>query len=180
MKGLSIVLLWLIVFSASYIWFAGRSVVSETTMFIAGVIPPYFFSFGPDSPYWKVTQNLFEYGLVGVLGVFVFSIGIGRLKNRWMAALINLVFAVLLFTSLTAVFYMRNCDQKSIFGSEAAGSALYYLKGDSYFVTIGIEPYVLTNPKAYPNLAIGNVADPYMSAWLKKYCVFTPENKPSP
>jgi hypothetical protein len=68
---------------------------------------------------------------------------------------------------------MKNCDQKSIFGSDKTG-ALYYLDGNNYFVTVGIEPYILTNPKAYPNLAISNVADPYMSAWMKEYCVFTP------
>jgi Tfp pilus assembly protein PilF len=179
--GFSMVLLWLIVFSVSYKWFAGKPGVSETTMFEAGVVPPYFFSFGPDGPYWKVTQSLFVYGLVGVLGVFVFSIGIGRLKYRWAALLINLVFAVLLFTSLTMVFYMRNCDQKSMFGSEGAGSVWHYLKGDNYFVSFGMEPYVLTNPKAFPNLALNNLSDPYMLEWVKKYCPFPPpSDKPAP
>ena len=179
--GFSMVLLWLIVFGVSYKWFAGKPGVSEETMLKAGVVPPYFFSFGPDGPYWKVTQNLFVYGLVGVLGVFVFSIGIGRLKYRWAALLINLVFAALLFTSLTTVFYMRNCDQKSMFGSEAAGSVWYYLKGDNYFVSFGMEPYVLTNPRAYPNLALNNLADPYMLEWVKKYCPFPPpSDKPEP
>jgi hypothetical protein len=159
-------------------WAAARPGASEKTMFEAGVIPPYFFSFGPDSPFGAVAKDLFIYGLVGVLGVFVFSIGIGGLKSRWMATLTNLVFAVLLFTALTTVFYMRNCDQKSLFGSESSG-AFYYPSGNNYFVTVGIEPYVLTNPKAYPNLTINNVADPYMRAWLLRYCVITPENKPS-
>jgi tetratricopeptide (TPR) repeat protein len=178
--GFTIALLWLIVFGVSYIWLAGKPGVSDTTMFKAGVVPPYFFSIGPDGPFWKVTQNLFVYGLVGVLGVFVFSIGIGRLKSRWMAVLINLAFAVLLFTSLTTIFYMRNCDQKSVFGSEGEGNVWYYLRGDNYFVSFGMEPYVLTNPKAYPNLTINNIADPYMNAWLKKYCVSTPDaNKSS-
>ncbi len=178
--GILMVLLWLIVFGVSYKWFAGKPGVSETTMFEAGVVPPYFFSFGPDGPFWKITQSLFVYGLVGVLGVFVFSIGIGRLKYRWAALLINLVFAALLLTSLTTVFYMRNCDQKSMFGSEGSG-ALYYLAGDNYFVTFGMEPYVLTNPRAYPNLALNNLSDPYMLEWVKKYCPFPPpSNKPDP
>ena len=179
--GFSMVLLWLIVFGVSYKWFAGKPGVSEETMFEAGVVPPYFFSFGPEGPFWRITQSLFVYGLVGVLGVFVFSIGIGRLKYRWAALLINLVFAALLFTSLTTVFYMRNCDQKSMFGSEAAGSVWHYLKGDNYFVSFGMEPYVLTNPRAYPNLAINNLADPYMLEWVKKYCPFpSPADKPAP
>jgi tetratricopeptide (TPR) repeat protein len=176
--GFSMVLLWLIVFGAAYIWFAGRPGASEKTMLEAGVIPPYFFRFGPDGPFWKVTQNLFIYGLIGVLGVFVFSIGISRLKSRLVASLINMVFALLLFASLTTVFYMRNCDQKSLFGSQAAGNVQYYLKGDNYFVSLGMEPYVLTNPRAYPDLSIDNVADPYMNAWLRKYCLFPTENKP--
>jgi hypothetical protein len=96
-----------------------------------------------------------------------------------MAALINLVFATLLFTSMTTVFYMQNCDQKSLFGSEVPPGVLYYLKGDNYFVTSGIEPYVLTNPRAYPNLATNNLSDPYMLEWVRKYCPFTPPAKKS-
>jgi tetratricopeptide (TPR) repeat protein len=179
LTGLLVIVLWLAVFGISYVWLTAGAPASQKTMFESGVVPPYFFSLGPDGPFWMVTRNLFVYGLVGVLGVFVFSIGLSRIKHRWLASVINLVFAVLLFTALTTVFYMRNCDHKSMFGSDAAGSAAYYLGGDNYFVSFGMEPYVLTNPKAYPNLALNNLSDPYLLEWVKKHCPFPPQsNKP--
>ena len=67
--------------------------------------------------------------------------------------LINVVFALLLFSSLSAVFYLRTCDQKSLFASAGKDGIAYYAKGGNYFITYGMEPYILTNPKAYPNLA---------------------------
>jgi hypothetical protein len=178
--GLSMVVLWLIVFSVSYVWFTRSPGASDRTMFEANVVPPYFFSFGPDSPFWPVTKILFIYGLIGILGLFVFSIGTSRLKWRWVAALSNLLFAILLFSSLATVFYMQNCDQKSIFNSDSKDGGRYYLHGSNYFVTFGMEPYILTNPRDYPDLAVSNVADPYMRDWLLKYCPFSPpQSKPA-
>jgi tetratricopeptide (TPR) repeat protein len=174
--GILMAVLWVAVFSVSYMWLTSRT-ASEATMFEAGVVPPYFLSFGPDGPFWVIAQKLFVYGLVGVLGLFVFSLGISRLKNRWAALAINLAFALLLFISLMTVFYMQNCDQKSIFGSGVKDGSLHYLEGSSYFVSFGMEPYVLTNPRDYPNLATSNVSDPYMLEWIKKYCPFSPSGK---
>jgi hypothetical protein len=175
MIGIAMVVMWIVVYLILYTLVAARPGGSEKTMFQANVIPPYFFSFGLDNPFWTVAKDLFLYGLVGTFGLFIFSVAISRLRCRWVSLMINFAFAILLFGSLVTVFYMRDCDQKSLFGSEGSG-AFYYLAGDNYFVNVGIEPYVLTNPRAYPNLAISNVADPYMNAWLRKYCVL--DNKP--
>jgi hypothetical protein len=106
--------------------------------------------------------------------VLVFSIGLARFKYRWMAMPVNLVFALLLFSSLTTVFYMRNCDLKSAFRSESSGGASYYLDGHNYFVNFNMEPYLLTNPRAYPDLALNNVSDTHLREWMLKYCPFSP------
>jgi hypothetical protein len=44
-----------------------------------------------------------------------------------------------------------------------------------------MEPYVLTNPGAYPNLAVENVADIHMHQWIESRCPFLPpDGKISP
>ena len=174
MTGLAIALLWLIIFSISYKLLTSNHGISDKTMGEISAAPPCFVNCGPDSQNWQVVKSLFVYGLVGVLGLFVFSIGISRFKYRWAAMLINVAFALLLFTALTTTFYMRNCDQKSVFNSDVQNGTLHYIRGSSYFISFGMEPYILTNPKAYPNLAIDNVSDIHMREWIKKHCPVSP------
>lgn len=168
---LAVALLWLAVFGISYKLLSNPKLSNQLIADIGGAVPS-FVNFGPGSPNWQVAQNLFLYGLVGISGLFVFSIGTSKIKSRPAALLINVTFALLLFATLTTIFYMQNCDQKSAFASESKDGIMYYVNGGSYFISFGMEPYVLTNPKAYPNLATANVADAHMNEWIKKYCLF--------
>jgi hypothetical protein len=168
--GLTIAILWLIILSISYILLVPRREISDKTIVDISAAVPCFVSFGPENPNWQVVKNLFVYGLIGLLGLFVFSIGISRFKYRWAVPLINVAFALLLFATLTTIFYMQNCDQKSAFSSDAQNGILHYIEGSNYFVSFGMEPYVLTNPQAYPNLAISNITDVHMREWIQKYC----------
>lgn len=78
------------------------------------------------------------------------------------------------------IFYMQNCDQKSTFYSHTQNGILQYIDGGNYFINFAMEPYILTNPKVYPDLALTNVADTYMKEWMLKYCPFSPPaNKPA-
>jgi len=167
--GLTMVILWLIILSVSYTLLVPRREISDKTIVDISAAVPCFVSFGPENLNWQVVINLFVYGLIGVSGLFVFSIGISRFKYRWAVLLINVAFALLLFTTLTTIFYMQNCDQKSAFSSDAQNGILHYIKGSNYFVSFGMEPYVLTNPKEYPNLAIINITDVHLREWLQKY-----------
>jgi tetratricopeptide (TPR) repeat protein len=177
---LIIVLLWLVVFSVSYILLASGNKLSDKTIADISATTPYFITSSPGSPNWQVLKNLFIYGIVGLSGLFVFSLAASRLKHRWATILINTVFTLLLFASLMTIFYMQNCDQKSTFYSHTQNEILQYIDGSNYFVSFAMEPYILTNPKAYPDLALTNVVDTYMKEWMLKYCPFSPPaNKPA-
>jgi tetratricopeptide (TPR) repeat protein len=168
-----LILLWFGVYAIGYFLLVEKQPVDETTLLNANAAPPYFVEFGSAGPFWNIIQTLFVYGILGTIGLFVFSIGTSRIKRRWAAGSMNFVFAILLFSSLATVFYLRNCDQKSLFASAAKGDLQYYAAGGNYFVTYGMEPYILTNPKAYPNLAMTNISDPHMRDWILKNCPFT-------
>jgi hypothetical protein len=175
---LAVALLWLAVFGISYKLLSNPKLSDQLIADISAAMPAFVDS-GPESPNWAVAQNLFLYGLVGISGLFVFSIGTGRIKSRPAALLINVTFALLLFATLTTIFYMQNCDQKSAFASESQDGIGYYVNGGNYFLSFGMEPYVLTNPKAYPNLAVSNLTDVHMIEWVKKHCPFpSPANQP--
>ena len=165
--------LWVAVFAVSYFVFVKNQHVSEPTLLNANAAPPYFLNFGTGSTYWWIVKSLFFYGLVGTGGLYVFLLATSRMKSRRTAMLINVVFALLLFSSLSAIYYLRTCDQKSLFASDGKDGIAYYAKGGNYFITYGMEPYILTDPKAYPNLSLNNVSDPYIRDWILKYTPFT-------
>ncbi|MGA2916647.1 MAG: hypothetical protein ABSE89_11540 [Sedimentisphaerales bacterium] len=167
--GSAIILLWLIILVIAYPLLVLGHGISDKTIAEISAAPPCFISYWTDNSNQQVLKSLFLYGLIGISVIFVFSTGTSRLKYRWAALLINTTFALLLFATLTTIFYMQNCDQKSVFCSETQTGILRYIMGSNYFVSFSMEPYVLTNPKAYPNLAISNVTDVHMQEWIKKY-----------
>lgn len=171
--GFALILLWVIVFSVSYISFGRTSEISDKVMADISAPVPFFVNIEPGNPHWQTAKTLFMYGLAAFIALFVFSIGTSRLKIRIMAAFLNTIYALFLFTTLMTIFYLQNCDQKSIFYAENPHDKLSYAYGSNYFVTVGMEPYILTNPKAYPNLAIENVADIHLKEWMIKYCPLT-------
>ena len=123
----------------------------------------------PGSPGSEVMDHLFWYGVIGVLAVFIFSIGMGRFKLKKLAVVLSGVYGVLLFLAFSALFYMNYCDRVGTFKSEGKG-ILYYLSGRIHMAPTDPEPYILTNPKDYPGLELDNITDPYLKAWIKKYC----------
>jgi tetratricopeptide (TPR) repeat protein len=166
---LAVLLLWWATFNVSFTWLAETFEVTDELIRDINAELPSFINAAPGSPGSQVTKYLFVYGVVAVLGTFVFSIGISRLKSRRAALLINSLFALLLFASLTTVFYLRHCNDQSRFKSQAK-NILYYPKGLLCFAVEEPEPYILTNPKAYPNLQAGNATDPYFQEWILKHC----------
>jgi len=123
----------------------------------------------PGSPGSEVVDHLFWYGVAGVMGVFIFSIGMGRFKFKKMGVVPGGVYGVLLFFVFSVLFYMNYCDRVGTFKSEGEG-ILYYLSGRIHMAPMDPEPYILTNPKDYPGLDLDNITDPYLLAWVKKYC----------
>lgn len=168
---LAVLFLWWGTFNVSFRGFAETFEVTNELIREIGAELPSFVNAAPGSPGSQVTKYLFLYGLVAVLGTFVFSIGISRLKSRWAALLINSLFALLLFACLTTVFYLRHCERQSRFNSQAKNK-LYYPKGLLCFFMEEPEPYILTNPKAYPNLQARNIDDSDLREWVLQHCPF--------
>jgi hypothetical protein len=178
--GLILVLLWLIVLATAMLLLSSEHVISAEMIAKINAAPPCFVAYWTDNPQQQILKHLFFFGFIGISAVFIFSAGTSRFKCRWMTLLTNAIFALLVFTTLIGIFYMQNCDRKSVFTSQSQTGLGGYLRGSSYFVNFNIEPYVLTNPKAYPDLAIDNITDVHLREWIQKYCPFSsPVKQPS-
>lgn len=169
--GLVMVLLWWVIFSVSYKLLAGSFQIDEETAHEMGVELPCFINTVPGALSYKVAKYLFLYGLVGTLGVFVFSIGASKLRHKTVKLLINSLFGLLLFASLSTIFYMRHCYQQSAFNPKAE-SKFSCMDGHLFFRLTEPEVYVLTNPKAYPNLKTSEseIPDSDFREWVEQYC----------
>jgi tetratricopeptide (TPR) repeat protein len=168
----AIIVLWVFIFAAFYVFLGRTAKIDDNIMATISAPAPFFIGLEPENPHWQIPQNLFTYGFIGIIALFAFSMGTSRFKSRILAALTNSAFAAAVFATLLAFFYLKNCDQKSIYYSENEKSQFEYVYGKNYFVTTAMEPYVLTNPKKYPNHAIDNVSDIHLKEWIQTYCPF--------
>ncbi len=126
----------------------------------------------PGSPGSEAALPLYDYGLAGVIVIFVFSLGIRQVNSKSRRAILCCLYGTLLFTALSAKYYMHSCYGQSSFHSTKQGLMHYptgYIKLDSD----DPEPCVLTDPKSYPDLEIGNIRDPYVRDWVLRFCPFT-------
>ena len=174
--GLAMVLFWWVTFNVSHKLLAGSFEAEKDIALKISAEMPCFVNAAPKSPGHEVAKKLFLYGLVGVLGVFVFSTGVSKLKCKPLKLLINSLFGLLLFICLIAIFYMRYCYLQSKFTFKEE-SKLSCINGHLYFILTEPEPYILTNPKAYPNLATRNITDSYSREWVERHCQVHPEDK---
>jgi len=165
-----LVLSWWLVFNLSHSILGtsfsggeGRRVIEE-----AGKDTEYL-SASPGSPGSEVTRPLFYYGLIGVVGLFIFSLSIKQSGRGRRVLLITMVFSFLLFSALTTLYYMEYCDRVGTFKPAGKGP-LSYIMGDVYFPPEDPEPNILTDPQAYPGIEISKVLDPYLQKWIKNYC----------
>ncbi len=174
--GLLMVILWWAIFTGSHIYFGEIFQAEETIVNTLGAQAPSYVNAAPTSPGAEIAKHLFLYGIVATLGMFVFSIGTSKLKYRWTTILINAMFGLLLFSSLTAVFYMRYCDQHGAFRAKEE-NIISRSNGHIYFIQDEMEPMILTNPKAYPNISIKLARDLDFQEWFEQHCPPTPKTK---
>ncbi|MCK4753574.1 MAG: hypothetical protein KAS75_09005 [Planctomycetes bacterium] len=170
--GIIVLLLWTVIFCLAYVALTRGFQTSDKIALQVGAEIPTFMGAKLTSPGSRIAGHLFRYTLLMVVGVFIFAIATSRLKCKYSASILNAIFGLLLCAALLTVFYMRFCDNKGVLNSQAKGLS-YYPKASIYFRQYDLEPYILTNPKAHPDLNIGNITDRYFMAWVEEHCPFT-------
>jgi tetratricopeptide (TPR) repeat protein len=154
---------WL--FFRGAVWLFGRSV----TGYPEALPGPVYLYKGIDSPMSQELDTLFIYGLVGVLGAFVLSVGMAQLKPRWTWAFANAAAVMVLCTSLMTQFYLR-------YGTatfEPAAEGRYpHLKGALYYsLTANQDPFILTDPVGHCRFleTIKEMDEPQVQRWFSRY-----------
>ncbi len=170
--GLAMTVLWWGVFNISLKVLEKRVPFTGTVIEQIQMESPAFAIGSSESRGSELSRQLFLYGLVALWGGLLLAVGTSRFKHRWVTLTTTSILGLLLSACLTSVFYLRYCDN-GVFNSQAK-DGLYYPKGALYFRVQDPEPYVLTNPKAYPNLKADemHVKNRYLREWIQRYCPF--------
>jgi tetratricopeptide (TPR) repeat protein len=169
--GIILVLVWIAVFHISFRYIGAWLESSQLEKYgTSSLISLMVFS-TPGSPGSSLAHFMCLYGIVGIIGAFLFSIGVARLRRRWLAAGINAIFTILLFSALLSMFYIRNCEIKGITPVAPNKKALDFMKGTLQFYVPEPEPYILTDPKRFTRLNLLKLHEdkPYIWNWLRQF-----------
>ncbi len=160
---------WL--FFRGALWWLG----SRVTTFPEGLPQPVYLHTAMGSPMSQQIDTLFLYGLVGVVGAFVLSVGAARLRPRWTWAFANAAAVMVLCASLMTQFYLRH--GQALVGPAPEGR-YPYLQGALYYsLTANQEPFMLTDPLAHCGFqqTIQEMDEPQVAKWFRRYADLCPK-----
>jgi tetratricopeptide (TPR) repeat protein len=168
---LAMIFLWWLVFTASTYFLGATFSLSQEDKENIDVEEPSFIRADPGSPGSEITRILFRYGLIGILGVYLFSLGMSRIRKRKIAGIAAVLYGFLMFGSLTGVFYIRYCKERTIYYSKGKG-LFDFIKGNYLFKLKDHEVYVLSDPNSYSNLNLESIDELELVDWFVQHCHF--------
>jgi hypothetical protein len=112
------------------------------------------------------------YILTASVGTIILVTSTLRFKHRWTWRLINILVTILLFSSLFTVFFFRYGFYSSSYSVNSfyreKSKTFSYFSGKTFFRLNDVRPFVLTSPKAYPDLGTKKMDEPVFARWLEK------------
>ena len=160
-----IIALWYIAYKASLLLLARDFIFSnEITKKLNGEMPAYINS-EVNMYALPLLKTFFNYSLVLITGVYLFSLGIYRSKFRKISIAANVVFTIILSYILSVVFISREMDHHGRYYLENENN-INYLSGHYFFRVPDMEAYILTDPGSYPDLKGKSIKSENFKKWV--------------
>jgi tetratricopeptide (TPR) repeat protein len=161
-----------IVILAAQKWLAAAYAVSDEAGDLLSKGSIYLYT-SMDSPGFGILAVFMTHLIIGFNLIFIFSRSIANLlKNKIIAAMIGGIAGTLIMASVISIYYMRNCDMKLTNTPDLSIKGLFDLSNAMIFPVKGIEPYLLTDPEAFPNPSVIHNVNPPLENWAKAHCPF--------
>ena len=126
-----------------------------------------------NSPGFGILAVFITHLLIGFSLIFILSRSIAiLLKNKILAAMFSGIAGTLIMASVSCIYYMRNCDQKLVNTPDLSIGGLFDRSNAMIFPIKGIDPYILTDPEAFPNPSVIHNVNPPLENWAKEHCPF--------
>ncbi|MBF0223824.1 MAG: hypothetical protein HQK76_00090 [Desulfobacterales bacterium] len=130
--GLFFILFWTVIFFIVFYYFGNKIELIEKKAMEQNpknIITVYATPFSAGS---EIAAILFIYGLIGILGIYLFVIGTTLIKNKELRSVTNYLFAWIIFTALLVHFYIYYCDGICEFEPYST-NVLHYYRGSLSF-----------------------------------------------
>ncbi len=112
------------------------------------------------------------YSLLFIAGTYIFSMCVsntGSTNTYFKSVFFSCSYSCLLFICLLSIFVWKSYyNDKCLFVSDTDTIA-GILNGRYFYRSKDPEPYILINPKSYPNLNLKNISDDELIHWLTRY-----------
>lgn len=128
---------------------------------------PQFIHTSPWSPGSEILIAFFLYGLLGILFSFMCAAGSQCFRNSKIRIAAVSMLSTLFIMATFSMFYLKNCTKVGFF-EHRVGAVFPVLMGHTFLPEQDFEPYVLTNPRAYPGLEMKNTTDDILIEWVEK------------
>lgn len=155
------------------VWILGKTISHQTDVFPQ----PVYLDTAFGSPMSGVLDPLFWYGLVGVLGVFVFAVSVAGLKQRYSRALLCGTVGLVLLSSLMTLFYMEHGTKHVLFRPAQEGRYPYLRGGFYRGLADGQDPFLLTAPLDYCRFqkTVDELDEAAVKQWFRRFARFCRE-----
>lgn len=166
--GTVAVLTWIAVFQIMLHWPGRQSQAAEFVNRDGFYPTPTYVHTRLGSPESAVAEKLLYYGLAAVGGTFLLSVISARLRRQRLRQWIGGVGGLCLGLALVSQFYYSGCDNLSRF-YRRNDSAAAWVSAQLAFRASEPEPYLLTEPRAYPGVELASISDPLLVDWLEQH-----------
>ncbi|MBN2738832.1 MAG: tetratricopeptide repeat protein [Spirochaetales bacterium] len=169
-KPLAAILVWSVFFYGTAFMLSQWVPDRPSEDLVMKLAPTFIFS-NPGSPGSEIYHIYYFYGIIGIVLLYLFSLFLGQLKFPLLRSL-SLVFSgVLIFASLSGLFYIKYCDKKSSLYPQT-NALTGYFTGYMRFYQQDPEPLILTRPREYTNLSVIYVDDSVFAQWIVEHCPY--------
>jgi len=145
---------------------------SESTQQMISAGEKYLFT-SLNGPGFDIYATFLMYMAAAFFLTYVFALGASALiRKKSVAVVLNSIAGTLIMASLVCIFYMRNCDMKTMDPPNVSPGAFLSTSNALLFTVDGIEPFILTEPENFPNPGVSHNTNPPLEDWAREHCPF--------
>ncbi len=151
---------------------AARYVNSESTQQMLSPGEMYLYT-SLNGPGFRIYATFLMYLAAAFLLTYVFALGACALINKKsVAVVLNCIAGTVIMASLVCIFYLRNCDTKTMNTPELRPGTFFNTSNALLLTLEGIEPHLLTDPDSFPNPGVSHNTNPPLENWAREHCRF--------
>ncbi|NOR46331.1 MAG: hypothetical protein GQ534_12155 [Candidatus Delongbacteria bacterium] len=164
---LAMIVLWYVVYKLSLLILAKNFTFSDEIIKKLHGESPAYISSEVNVYAFPILSSFFNYVLVLLTGVFLFSLAVYRNKFRKISIILNIFYTAFLSLALFVTFSNRELKSHGKYYLENE-NYINYLSGHYFFRIPDMEAYILTNPERFTKLNRKSIKNKEFKSWVEE------------